>query len=194
MLRDGAKGLPIMRALHTSRLRLEPLAEAHAGALFAGRRSDASHELIGDRPSESAEALAQHIRRPLTRVASGDRESRLNWALWSVPAGRYVGVVQATLHTHHSAHITFVLIHDAWGNGCAREAATALIDHLYSEWGLSDIWTTVDVRNRRSIALLEGLGFLRIAVRKNAETIRGALSDEFVYCLSLAWPSFTFIT
>ena len=193
MLRVGANGLPILRAIDTPRLRLEPLVEAHASALFAGLRSDTSYECIGRRPPESVEALAQHIRRLVTRVSSGDRESWLNWALWSAPAGRYVGVVQATLHSGRSARLTFVLFHEAWGDGCAREAATALIDHLHAEWGLSDVWAAVDVRNRRSIALLEGLGFLRIAARTNAEVIRG-VTDEFVYCLSLAWPSFTFIT
>jgi RimJ/RimL family protein N-acetyltransferase len=49
------------------------------------------------------------------------------------------------------------------------------------------------VRHRRSIALLQGLGFQRLAVRRNAELIRGALSDEFVYCLSLDPPSFSLL-
>ena len=194
MLRDDATGLPASRALHTPRLRFEPLAAAHARALIVGLRSDAAYELMGDRPPESVEALARRFRRLATRTSSDGRESWLSWALWSVPAGRYVGLVQATLHANQSAHITFVLSDEAWDNACAREAAATLIDHLYSERGLREVWTTVNARHRRAIALLEELGFLRIAERTDAEVIRGALSNAFVYCLSFAWPPFTFLT
>ena len=107
--------------------------------------------------------------------------------------GCYIGLVQATVHSNHTAHIAYVLFHEAWGRGYAREGAAALIDYLHYEWGVRDLWATVDVRHRRSIALLEGLGFRRLAVRRNAELIRGALSDEFVYCLSHDPPSFSLL-
>jgi ribosomal-protein-alanine N-acetyltransferase len=183
-------GRVVLGVLHTRRLRLEPLEEAHAKALFAGLRHDALYEFTSDRAPESVETLARRYRRLATRVSPDGRESWLNWALWSVPDGCYVGLVQATVHPNRTAYMAHVLFHTAWGKGYAREASAALIDCLYYEWGVRDIWASVDTRNRRSIALLERLGFLRIAARENAEMIRGALSDEYIYCLSLDPPSF----
>jgi RimJ/RimL family protein N-acetyltransferase len=189
MYRQSIRGPFPADTLHTPRLRLEPLEEAHAKALFAGLRRDALYEFTSDRPPDSVEALARRYRLLATQMSSDSRESWLNWAIWSVPSGCYIGLVQATVQPNRVAHIAYVLFHEAWSNGSAREASAALIDHLHDELGISDIWATVDVRNRRSIALLEGLGFLRVAMRSNAEMIRGALSDEFVYYLSLDPPS-----
>jgi len=179
--------------LHTSELRLEPLVEEHARVLFDGLRSDALYEFVGERAPESVDALAERFRRLAIRVSPDGRESWLNWALWSVATREYVGMVQATVHSDQSAHIAYMLFHQAWGKGYARQATAALMDHLYSEWSVSEVWATVDVRNRRSIALLDGLGFVRVAVRRGAEVIRGVLSDEFVYFLSLDSPVFTFL-
>jgi RimJ/RimL family protein N-acetyltransferase len=193
MLHDRATHWHPLDTLHTRRLRLEPLEEAHAKALFVGLRRDVLYEFISDRPPRSVEALAGRYRELAARVSPDGRESWLNWAIWSASEGCYVGLVQATVHPNGTAHLAYVLFHTAWGKGYAREASAAVIDCLYYEWGVRDIWASVDTRNRRSIALLEGLGFLRIAMRKNAEMIRGALSDEYIYCLSLDPPSFPFL-
>ena len=194
MLRADAIGPPVLVTINTRRLRLEPLEEAHAFALFDGLQGDALYEFINDRAPESVRMLAERYRRLAARLSPDGREAWLNWALWSVPARRYVGLVQATVHSNRSAHIAYVLFEEAWGNGYAREGSAALIDHLLFEWGVSDFWATVDVRNRRSIALLERLGFLRVAVRRNAEVIRGDPSDEFEYYLALEPPYFPFLS
>jgi RimJ/RimL family protein N-acetyltransferase len=182
-----------LETLHTRRLRLEPLEEAHAKALFAGLRRDDLYEFTSDRAPENVETLAEGYRRLVTRMSPDGRESWLNWALWSVSEGCYVGLVQATVQANRRAHIAHVLFHTAWGKGYAREASAAVIDCLYYEWGVRDIWASVDTRNRRSIALLEKLGFLRLGVRQNAEMIRGTPSDEYIYCLPLDPPSFQFL-
>jgi RimJ/RimL family protein N-acetyltransferase len=193
-VRDEASPRPRdLMTLHTSELRLEPLVEEHAGLLFDGLRCGALYEFVGERAPESVDALAERFRRLAIRVSPDGRESWLNWALWSVATCEYVGVVQATVHSDQSAHIAYMLFHQAWGKGYARQATAALMDHLHSEWSVREVWATVDVRNRRSIALLDALGFVRVAVRRDAEVIRGVLSDEFVYLLSLDSPAFTFL-
>ena len=171
--------------LFTRRLRLEPLEESHASALFAGLQHMALYEFIADRAPVSVAALAERYRRLASRVSPDGRDSWLNWALWSLPAERHVGWVQATVRPDHEAHIAYVLFHDAWGRGYAREAAAALIDHLRDDRGVRGVRATVDTRNHRSIALLEALGFLRGAVRAEAEEIHGMLADEVEYRLSL---------
>jgi RimJ/RimL family protein N-acetyltransferase len=179
--------------LHTPRLTLEPLERAHAKTFFAALRGEASYEFTADRAPASVQTLARQYRPLETRRSPDGRESCLNWALWSASGGRYIGLVQATVHPDHMAYVAHVLFHEAWTNGYAREASAAVIDHLHDEWGVSDIWAAVEMDHRRSIALHEALGFLRVAVHRNAETIRGALSDEYVYRLSLDRPSFQFI-
>jgi len=194
MYQHHATRLLHLGTLHTRRLRLEPLEEAHAKALFAGLRHDALYEFISDRAPESVEALARRYRQLATRVSPDGRESWLNWALWLERDSCYVGVIQATVYPNYAAHLAYVLFHEAWGKGYAREGSAAIIDYLHDEWGVSDIWAAVDERNRRSIALLEALGFLRITLRRNAEMIRGVPSGEYVYLLSLDPPSSLFLT
>jgi RimJ/RimL family protein N-acetyltransferase len=176
--------LAALTTLRTHRLRLEPLEESHASALFTGLQDEALYEFISERPPESVATLMERYRRLATRMSPDGRESWLNWALWSLPTKSYVGWVQATVHRDHSAHIAYVLFHEAWGHGYAREAAAALIDHLRHDWGARSVRATVDTRNRRSIALLESLGFLRGKVRTEVEEIRGILADEVEYRLS----------
>src|SRR5262245_27226936 len=187
VLREVGNGSPTPNPHHMVGLSLEPLDEAQANALFAMSRGEALEFFITDRVPESVEALARRFHRLMPPASLRGRESWLNWALLSAPGDRYVGLIQASLRKPDLSHFVFVPYHALCNPRCAREAASALIDHLYSEWGLSDIWATVNVHNRRSISLLEGLGFMRITVRKNTEATDGAPSDEFVYCLSLAW-------
>jgi RimJ/RimL family protein N-acetyltransferase len=155
-------------------------------ALFVGLQHEALYEFISDRPPESVAALVERCRRLAARMSPDGRESWLNWALWSLPADSYVGYVQATVHADHSAHVAHVLFREAWGHGYAREAVAALIEHLRDDWRVTTIRATVDTRNRRSIALLEALGFWRGAVRTEAEEIRGILADEVEYRFDFA--------
>ena len=189
---DRAIELRPLEALRTSRLRLEPLEERHAAALYAALRDDALYEFTDDHPPETREALARRYRQLETRLSPDGREAWLNWALWSLPDSAYVGLVQATVHPDRTAHVGYVLFREAWSRGYAREATAALIDALSFEWGVREMWATVDVRHRRSISLLEELGFLRMA-RRHAGFVPDAPSDEYLYCLSLDPPPFPFL-
>lgn len=152
--------------------------------MFAGLQHDDLYEFVSDRAPASVEALRERYNRLATRQSPDGRESWLNWALWAVSSAGYVGYVQATVRPDHSAHIAYVLFRDAWGHGYAREAVAAMIDHLRGDWQCRTLKATVDTRNRRSIALLAALGFVRGEVRIEAEEIRGVLQDEVDYSLS----------
>ena len=180
--------MPDLQVLHTSRLKLEPLGEAHAAALFEGLSDHRLYEFIGEQAPVSVEALAERYRRLATRMSPDGREHWLNWAIGSQASGRHVGWVQATVHADRSAHVAYLLFRESWGQGFAREAATAMVEHLRDAWSVRIVRATVDVRNRRSIALLEALGFVRGAVRRDAEVIRGVLSDEVEYRRPLDRP------
>jgi RimJ/RimL family protein N-acetyltransferase len=181
-----------LQPLHTGRLRLEPLEARHAAALYGALHDASLYEFSGDHAPESLEALTWRYRRLETRTSPDGREAWLNWALWSLPDAAYVGLIQATVHPDRTASVAYVLFREAWSRGYAREATAALIDALSLAWGVREMWAAVDVRHRRSIALLEELGFLRM-VRRHAGFVQDAPSDEYLYCLSLDPPPFAFL-
>lgn len=167
--------------LLTTRLRLEPLERRHASLLFEGLQSESLYEYIAAPPPASVEALRERYTRLELRRSPDGAERWLNWALFCAPEQRYIGFVQATVREGGVATIAYVLFADAWGAGYASEAVTRMMEHLIADEGALELRATVDVRNRRSIALLERLGFELVGVRKDAERIRDQLTDEAEY-------------
>lgn len=55
----------------------------------------------------------------------------------------------------------YILHPDHWGQGLAREALGAVIDHLFAAHALPALTAEVDPRNTASLRLLHGLGFHR---------------------------------
>ena len=174
-----------MQALETERLRLEPLVPKHADALFEELRDERLYEFIVERPPVRVSALRDRYRMLAHRRSPDDSEGWLNWALWSRTDRRYVGYVQATVYPNRSAQIAYVLTADHWGKGFAREAVKTMMAHLGKHYSVVRALARVDTRNERSIALLEALGFERLATHSRAEKIRGAWSDEAEYQLIL---------
>ncbi len=80
----------------------------------------------------------------------------------------------------------YILHPDAWGQGLAREAVGAAIDHVFVE-GLTDIATAdVDPENPGSIRLLERLGFTRTGSAKRTWNIGGEWKDSLYFALTRA--------
>jgi len=178
-------GPPLPVTLRTPRLRLEPLNASHAAAMFEGLQHEALYEFISEPPPESVDALRERYERLAKRMSPDGQQAWLNWVICAVPPGSPTGYVQATVFEDHSADVAYLLFRESWGRGYAREATTAMIDHLRDDWETRRIRASVDTRNQRSIALLEALGFTRGALRANAEWIRGVLTDEVGYWLEV---------
>ena len=58
--------------------------------------------------------------------------------------------------------IVYGLLPAYWGRGLATEAARAALGYLW-ETGHSRVYTRTDAPNEKSIAVLNGLGFLQVA-------------------------------
>lgn len=58
------------------------------------------------------------------------------------------------------AEVGFILHPDHWGQGLAREALEAVIDHIFAATDLTDLTAEVDPRNAASLGLLGRLGFV----------------------------------
>lgn len=160
---------PALELLATDRLRLEPLEPGHAGMLFEGLQDNGLYQFIDEDPPVSVETLRARYEVLARRRSPDGRQAWLNWAVWSKPESRYIGYVQATVAVDRRAFIAYVLFRDAWGHGYAAESVQAVVRYLRERWGSQEVSARVDVRNRRSIALLRRLGFECVMASSEAD-------------------------
>jgi ribosomal-protein-alanine N-acetyltransferase len=74
------------------------------------------------------------------------------------------------------------------GKGLMRDAVAALVDHAFADLGLHRITASIMPTNRRSIALVQALGFVREGVARGLVEIDGAWRDHEVWSvLSSEW-------
>jgi [ribosomal protein S5]-alanine N-acetyltransferase len=64
--------------------------------------------------------------------------------------------------------IGFIFHPGCWGRGLATEAIRPILDRSFARHALDRVTADVDPRNRRSLALLERLGFRRIGTRERS--------------------------
>lgn len=144
-------------------MNFEPLRARHAEELFGVLNDDELYEFIDEPPPRSVEALARRYKR-LEAGRSPDGSSVwLNWVVREPRERLAIGFVQATVEDR-KAHIGYVIGKNYWGKGLGTAAVCWLLARLDS-MGLTKIVATVEVRNLRSIRLLEKLGFLRTSLR-----------------------------
>jgi ribosomal-protein-alanine N-acetyltransferase len=79
--------------------------------------------------------------------------------------------------------VGYILHPRAWGQGLAREAVGAAVDHVFRE-GLTEVATAVDPENLASIHLLERLGFERTGSAERTWNIGGAWKDSLYFALT----------
>jgi len=167
-------GAGTMRAIRTDRLRLEPLEPQHADDLYEGLRDARLYTWIDEKPPESVEWLRRRYERLQGRRSPDGSEAWLNWAIWSIEEGRFIGYVQATLRGS-TGSVAYVLFADAQGKGFAREAVAAMIQELAANYNVPEVYASVDRRNLRSCALLTQLKFERVT---NVEHAAAGLDDN----------------
>lgn len=147
----------------TSRLRIEPLRESHAQAMFPLLQDDRIYRFIPDKRYGAVADLAGRYRR-LEAGSPDPGEQWLNWCLFRHDDGRAIGTLQATISVRdRAAWIAYVLAPDVWGQGYATESVRWLLGYLEAT-GIVDVARAqVDGRNRASQAVVERLRFRRAA-------------------------------
>jgi [ribosomal protein S5]-alanine N-acetyltransferase len=70
-----------------------------------------------------------------------------------------------------------------WGSGLGTATALAMINHGFDHLGLTQVRATVHETNRRSISLLEKVGFRRIGILPGAEEYLGELTRVLEFAL-----------
>ncbi len=145
--------------LRTPRLILEPLTVAHADAMFDVLSDPTIYEYLDYGPPPSRE----HLQGVYLRLSQGQSpDGQEGWFNWIVthPQRGPMGVVQATvLAPHRTAWVAYVLAQAHRGQGFAREATAAMVDHLINVHGIVTLLAMIEDANQPSRRLLLGLGF-----------------------------------
>lgn len=82
--------------------------------------------------------------------------------------------------------VGYILHPDTWGQGLAREAVGAAIDHVFSTREVETLTADVDPENAASIRLLERLGFIRTGAAERTWNVGGVWKDSLYYGLTRA--------
>lgn len=172
-----------MRNLRTERFILEPIVTAHAPILWPLLDDPAMHVWTGKASPPSLEWLTENYRFLERRRSPDARVAWLNWALRDSASGDYLGYVQASAYDDSSAEVAYMLAPAYWGQGVAVEAMTAVLAELSGVARTGQAWATVQAGHRRSVRVLEKLGFEPTAPEQYPHDNAGP--GDLIYCLPL---------
>lgn len=147
----------MVRSVEAVALTLEPQTAAHAEEMFAVLSDPAIYEHENE-PPRSLEWLRERFARLESRRSADGREQWLNWVI-RLPTSELIGYVQATVHADGRAAIAYELASAYWGRGLARRAVEAMIVELVEYHRVRELTAVLKRGNRRSLRLLERLGF-----------------------------------
>ena len=100
--------------------------------------------------------------------------------------GRVVGLVSLRVDPEdedRKAELGYDIAREMWGQGIAPEAASAVCDWAFREYGLAKVYTLADARNGRSLRVMAKLGMKREAVYRSDEVQRGERVDGVSYAV-----------
>jgi ribosomal-protein-alanine N-acetyltransferase len=143
--------------LETERLRLQPLTEADAEAIFP-LMDDPEVMAYWDVPEiDDPDLVAGIVRGQVAEMAAG---RAVHWSIRGLGDDAFIGTCDLSEieRRHKRAEVGFMLGRDTWGQGYALEAMQAVIAFAASS-GLRRLTGRTHLGNRRSEAILEKLGF-----------------------------------
>ena len=100
--------------------------------------------------------------------------------------GRVIGLVSLRVDPEdedRKAELGYDVARDMWGQGLAPEAASAVCDWGFREYGLAKVYALADARNGRSLQVMERLGMTREAIHRSDEVERGERVDGVCYAV-----------
>ena len=172
----------VFTPLLTDRLCIRPVRPTDAEAL-AARRNDPSvaefQTWVPPYTLEQAEAL-------VAETGSIDGPTDDAWWMATVTAAdddaTILGDVVVRLGWNgRTAEIGYSLARDAWGHGYAVEAASALVEYLFTELGVHRVEGMLHPDNRASAMVLERVGMLFEGHTKGSFWVGDVVSDDWLY-------------
>jgi len=176
-MREGLSDTP----LYTPRLVLEPLLADHAEATYEQLRTIELHSFIPQDPPPDLPTVRARYRRLAARRSPDGQQLWLNWIARQRHDGTPVGTVEATVYPNRTAALAYMIFVPFQRRGYAREAVERVIERLIRDYGVDVVTAEIDTRNAASIAVIERIGFERVATHRAADFFKGAISDEYRY-------------
>lgn len=173
--------------LATARLRLRPVDDTDADALFA-LHTNASVLRYWDAPPWRDRDRARQFVATCRRLATDGTGARL--AVDRAADLRFIGWCGLSRWNpdYRSAALGYCFDDAAWGHGYGTEAARALLRWAFDTLDLNRVQAETDTRNLASARLLEKLGFVREGTLREDCIVDGEVSDSWVYgLLRLDW-------
>jgi RimJ/RimL family protein N-acetyltransferase len=116
---------------------------------------------------------------------SASRYPRIRYALAVVlrELDELIGSLELQLRSEEGGRSTlgYVLARSSWGNGCATEAAAALLRYGFDELGLRTISATCDPDNTASAAVLRKIGMRPDGYLHSHVYVRDEWRDRLVF-------------
>src|SRR5215468_9160085 len=156
-----------MRVIDAGSLSLEPQTVQHADEMFIVLSDPKIYE-YENKPPRSLAWLRERFAKLESRHSADGSEQWLNWVI-RLPTSELAGYVQATVHADGSAAIAYELSSAYWGRGLARRAVQAMITELAERYHVGTLTAVLRCENRRSVRLLERLGFSLASAKSHAE-------------------------
>lgn len=177
--------------LETERLRLRPLTAADTDALLTYRGDAEVCRYLPFPPMDAAE-IARRLATQWFRTELLEDGEHVTLGVERRDTGELVGDVILFLKSreHGNGEVGWVFSPAVAHQGYATEAATALIDHAFREFGFRRLVARLDERNIPSARLCSRLGMRLEARLVENEYFKGELSTELDYAiLSSEWDA-----
>jgi RimJ/RimL family protein N-acetyltransferase len=173
---DYATDLP---PITTARLRLRPMVDADAAALFALFREPEVARYWSS-PAMTDEAQAHTLIREIREEFAGG--TLLEWAVERSDEPGLIGTCTLAHldRDNRRAEIGYALHPAMQGRGYMREALDALVAHAFDDLGLHRLEADVDPRNTPSLRALERLGFVVEGRLRDRWQVTGEVQDSLI--------------
>jgi [ribosomal protein S5]-alanine N-acetyltransferase len=116
--------------------------------------------------------------------------TRFELAVEEIVSGRVIGACDLSLIESNVVDLGYMLGAPDWGKGFATEIALALTDAAFFDLRAERVVSTVDVKNKASIRVLEKIGMRWEAVFRKHRRVKNRWWDCHLYVLPRAvWES-----
>ncbi|AKH41138.1 RimJ/RimL family protein N-acetyltransferase [Altererythrobacter atlanticus] len=163
--------------LQTPRFILRELTRADAADLYPSFSDDAVMRWWSRGPFSSKEELADWL------VPESGWEEGRSWAIVETEGGPVIGRLAAMDRGDGISEIAYLVVRGRHGEGVAKEALAALIDHLFRTEKRRRIYADVDPDNAASNRIVEKLGFTLEGRLRQAWTTHIGPRDSLIWGL-----------
>lgn len=171
----------VFTSLETERLRLRPFAEADLSPFLAYLNDPlvARYQTWESYTEQQARDVIEEQQNRVPGVAG-------QWFTFAVElkaAGVLIGHVALKMLDQQQAEIGFTFSRAHQGQGLACEAATCVLNYVFTKLALHRVIAIADCENEKSVALLSRLGMRREGHFIQNIWFKGKWGDEYLYAV-----------